>query len=35
MKLITVAMFLAVLLISALTCPHGDIWEESFKGKTR
>lgn len=29
MKLITIAMFLAVLLISGLSCPDRELWEET------
>lgn len=28
MKLVTIAMFLAVLLISGFTCPDREFWEE-------
>lgn len=36
MKLITIAMFLAVLLVSGLACPDREFWEETrSKHKTR
>lgn len=36
MKLITIAMFLAVLLISGFACPEREFWEEIHpKHKTR
>lgn len=35
MKLITIAMFLAVMLVSGLACPDREFWEKKHPGKNR